>query len=188
MAEKIEMNEDSGFRSFMYDREGRAIVCTSPEQVDQLVSEGCVDNPAKIGLNVWGEGSEDDVQKIKHDFDAGRLKPVDDIDIRSDRMQSIEDENVALQQQLADMDKKYREQETLLQLYKQAQEEQADDDSDAGLTKDGAGTQRSPKPKPETEPKPETKPKAETPKDPPKPRGRKPEAKPKEEAGESELL
>ena len=169
MAENIVMNEDSGFRAFMYDREGRAIVCTSPEQVDKLVEEGCVDNPAKIGMNVWGEGSEDDVEKIKNDFDSGRLKPVDDIDIRTDRMQSIEDENVVLQQKLAEMDKKYREQETLLQLYKQAQEEQADDDSDAGLNKDGAGTQRKPEPDPKKETKPRTR-KPAKPKEEPKPK------------------
>ena len=67
------------------------------EKVDDklLEEEGWVDNPAKIGVNVWGAGKglDDAVQHISHEFEEGRIKARDDNE--APVLPSVENERMA---------------------------------------------------------------------------------------------
>jgi len=47
--------------------------------LNALVQEGWVDHPAKIGVNLWGEAAQDQVNRTRDAFENGEIGPLDEI-------------------------------------------------------------------------------------------------------------
>ena len=97
---------------------------------EELVSQGWVDNPAKIGVNVWNP--DDDainkrVAQMKRDFDDGVIPAVDDPNFQSDRLRAEAEENTRRLQEREEM---LRENEDLRERLRQSEQRFADMESD----------------------------------------------------------
>lgn len=47
------------------------------EDLEPLCQEGWVDSPAKIGINIWGDDSEDDVKRQHEEYQCGQIPGID---------------------------------------------------------------------------------------------------------------
>lgn len=93
------------------------------EKQRELAESGWFDSPAKFGNNIWGDSSEEAVQKIKTDVDMGARKALDD--------EAFVDHNAleALQRkqkELEEREKSLRQQEDAFTKMRQAEQERAD--------------------------------------------------------------
>ena len=93
------------------------------EKQRELAEAGWFDSPAKFGNNMWDEGAEETVQKIKAEVEMGARKALDD--------ESYIDQNAieALQRkqrELDDREKALRQQEDAFTKMRQGQVERAD--------------------------------------------------------------
>lgn len=102
------------------DREGR-VFDLEQVSIDMLVEQGWVDNPGKLGMNVWG-GPDSDMTDLKQRFEAGEIGAVEptgavsgsealaqmaaERDRGYKRMRVMEDENEALKRQLREANEK----------------------------------------------------------------------------------
>ena len=62
------------------------------ETPESLAEKGWVDNPAKIGVNVWGPDNEPYVQAMKQKYDRGEVKALDD---SSEKIEGLADREEA---------------------------------------------------------------------------------------------
>ena len=105
-------------------------VAETPQSL--LISQGWVDNPAKIGVNVWTHaGSDEAVYKLASRYDSGHLAPVDD-DMTpppayAEELETLRQKNIDLQKRLEEL----RQPESVAKQGKMAREKEADLRSDA---------------------------------------------------------
>ena len=113
-------------------------VAETPQSL--LISQGWVDNPAKINVNVWGHaGSDEAVAKTTSRYDSGHLAPVDDDTTPppayAEELEQLRQKNIDLKKRLEEL----RQPETVAQQGKMAREKEADLRSDAAKMKPGKG-------------------------------------------------
>ena len=75
-----------------YNQEGKSL--------ETLVEEGWVDNPGKIGVNLWGtEKAQAGVEQLRNDFKAHRRPAIDSPQYQSDFTQKLQDDLLELQRE-----------------------------------------------------------------------------------------
>ena len=57
--------------------EGYTFENITVEDLEPLSQEGWVDSPAKIGINIWGDDSEDDVKRQHEEYQCGQIPGID---------------------------------------------------------------------------------------------------------------
>ncbi len=104
----------------------------------RLAQEGWVDSAAKCGVNVWAQDAETDerVREIQGDFDAGRVKAIDDPHMQR---QETADELDQLRREKAELQERLRAVEGVGTQVKRSKEEAADKRAKAGLDQPASG-------------------------------------------------
>ena len=86
---------DDGYcRGEIVPQSGMTRECTfSGESMTTIFgARGCVDNPAKFGLNVWSPSDEEQVMKTMYDFEARRIPSKDSPTFQADLNREKDDE------------------------------------------------------------------------------------------------
>lgn len=114
-----------------YDPEGR-VHDLDVVNIDELVRQGWVDNPAKLGINLWNDDPETTaaVKDIETEFVNKRLGPLDDVVVLTgvEEAQRLTAENEQLYKRIREVES---EREALKRSLRESKEKLADHRSDA---------------------------------------------------------
>ena len=102
--------------------------------LDTLVEQGWVDNPGKLGMNVWG-GPDSDMTDLKERFEREEIGAIEAVvaETRADEMSRLETENKRAYERLRVQED---ENEALKRQLREANEKLADHRSDAAKITD----------------------------------------------------